>query len=273
MNNENFEINRIIPFSNVDGPGNRFAVFLQECNINCLYCHNPETINICNSCGTCIPTCPTGALSWNEKVVSYNKTKCIECDTCIKNCPRSSSPKAKKISVDELLQKIRKRSDFLSGVSFSGGECSLQYLAITELFIKMKEKTPKLTRLIDTNGYIDVEPLTDFVNNADLFVLDIKVFNEADHIRLIGKSNKTILKNLQFLLGTGKLYEVRTVICPELFNCEETVSEVAKVLNGSKVNYKLTPYRPQGVREKFSDIIQPDKYFMAKLENIVKKIL
>ncbi len=34
----------VVPFSWVDGPGNRFVVFLQGCNINCLACHNPHTI-------------------------------------------------------------------------------------------------------------------------------------------------------------------------------------------------------------------------------------
>ena len=33
-----------IPFRNVDGPGNRFAVFLQGCNLDCLACHNPHTM-------------------------------------------------------------------------------------------------------------------------------------------------------------------------------------------------------------------------------------
>lgn len=34
----------VITFSNVDGPGNRFVVFLQGCNFDCVACHNPQTI-------------------------------------------------------------------------------------------------------------------------------------------------------------------------------------------------------------------------------------
>lgn len=34
----------VITFSSVDGPGNRFVVFLQGCNFDCIACHNPQTI-------------------------------------------------------------------------------------------------------------------------------------------------------------------------------------------------------------------------------------
>ncbi len=37
----------VIPFSWVDGPGNRFVVFTQGCSFDCLACHNPETIPPC----------------------------------------------------------------------------------------------------------------------------------------------------------------------------------------------------------------------------------
>lgn len=59
-------VNRIIPFSAVDGPGNRTAVFLQGCNFNCKYCHNPETRKLCIHCGDCVEGCPGGALYFSD---------------------------------------------------------------------------------------------------------------------------------------------------------------------------------------------------------------
>ena len=51
-------VNKIIPFSNVDGPGNRTSIFFQGCPFNCLFCHNPETMQMCVGCGKCVKECP-----------------------------------------------------------------------------------------------------------------------------------------------------------------------------------------------------------------------
>ena len=68
----NARINKIIPFSNVDGPGNRMAIFFQDCPFSCLYCHNPETINECINCGKCEKVCPQ-KLSIRENLATLQK--------------------------------------------------------------------------------------------------------------------------------------------------------------------------------------------------------
>ena len=74
-------VNKIIPFSSVDGPGNRTAVFLQGCNFDCRYCHNPETRNLCTGCMECVEKCPAKALADRDGRVVFDPAACIGCDT------------------------------------------------------------------------------------------------------------------------------------------------------------------------------------------------
>ena len=41
-------LHKVLPFANVDGIGNRTSIFVQGCDIRCVYCHNPETQNPAN---------------------------------------------------------------------------------------------------------------------------------------------------------------------------------------------------------------------------------
>jgi pyruvate formate lyase activating enzyme len=44
MNSTRATVSSILTYSIVDGPGNRFVIFLQGCNFDCACCHNPDTI-------------------------------------------------------------------------------------------------------------------------------------------------------------------------------------------------------------------------------------
>ncbi len=178
-------INHILSQSFVDGPGNRTVIFLQGCNLHCMYCHNPYTINLCNHCGLCVETCPSDALSLVDGVVVWDSTRCTECDTCIHTCPSNSSPRAVSISVEELWRKVKPLSSFISGVTVSGGEPMSQADFISEFFALVKSSS-SLTTLIETNGHAGPQAYLPLLENLDMAIVDLKVIDPQRHIELTG---------------------------------------------------------------------------------------
>ena len=240
-------INKIIPFSNVDGPSNRMAIFFQECQLNCRFCHNPETINMCNNCGACVLTCPVKALSIIDNKVVWDKNICVNCDTCIKTCKNNSSPKITYMSVEELLKEIERVKPYIEGITLSGGECTIRKDFIIELFPKVKALG--LTTLLDSNGTLDFETNNEILEYCDGVMLDVKAVNKQFSDWLIRYPNEAILKNLEYLLKINKLYEVRTIIFPSRDkDNEETISYVSKIIQ-DKCLYKIIRYRQFGVRD------------------------
>lgn len=240
-------VNKIIPFSNVDGPGNRTAIFFQGCSFRCWYCHNPETIHQCNHCGECIETCPVQALSFVEGKVVWDKDKCVNCDTCIHTCKHMASPKIEELEVSELVERIKKTKPFIRGITVSGGECMLHANYLKELFKEVKKLG--LTCLIDSNGSIDFSKYPELLELSDGVMLDVKAYDEEFHEALCGRKNDRVLQNLKYLLSIHKLEEVRTVILPRYMKeSYETVENVSKIIQ-DECTYKLLRYRPFGVRE------------------------
>jgi len=259
-------VNRILPFSSVDGPGNRTVIFFQGCNFNCLYCHNPETINKCINCGLCLSACPVGALSSKGSKVSWDSKRCIRCDACLTACPSKSSPRAVFMTVERVMEEINKVRPFISGITVSGGECTLQRDFLVELFKRVHEQG--LTAFVDTNGNIDFSKEQALTAALDMVMLDIKSFDSGEHIRLTGMSNENVLKNAVYLAGMDKLYEVRTVVVPELLDNRSNVAEISRLISGldPEIRYKLIRFRPVGVIGGMKDTPVPSEALMQELK-------
>jgi len=263
-------INKIIPFSSVDGPGNRMAIFLQECNLNCAYCHNPETINECINCGQCVTICPVNALTMENGRVFWNEDVCVNCDKCIEICQFDSTPKTKLMSVESIIKQMLPIKDFITGVTVSGGECTLQKDFLIELGKEIKKLNK--TIFIDTNGCTDFEKEQELFNSFDMALLDVKSFDLAEHIKLTGSSNELTLQSLHFLAKNKKLYEIRIVIVPEILDNERNVREISKIIAkySTKIRFKLIKYRPLGVRNELIQSYIPNDEMMKNLQEIAE---
>lgn len=261
-------VNRIIPFSAVDGPGNRTSIFLQGCNFNCLYCHNPETINKCIHCGNCVSACPSGALSFENHKVHWKEELCIKCDECLKNCSYNASPKVKEMSVEDIILEIKKVKPFIEGITVSGGECTLQKDFLISLFTEVKKLG--LTCFVDTNGSIPLYEDLALLEVMDKSMIDLKSYSLEEHKMLTSMENNIVLKNIKKLSKLNKLYEIRTVIVPDLLNNKSNVHNVSKLIASLNPNtiYKIIKYRPLGVREELINSSTPSKEFMEELQRI-----
>lgn len=260
------KVNKIIDSSVVDGPGNRCAIFFQECNFNCMYCHNPETINKCINCQECVAKCPVKALEIKDGKVVWDSKKCVNCDTCIKTCKHNASCKISYMTVEEVYQKVEDNIPFIRGITTSGGECTLHAKFIKELFTLAKKDG--LSTLIDSNGTYDFKHDKELLDVCDGVMLDIKATNNDIHKILCGKSNEKVLENAAYLASIHKLEEIRTVCIPNYLNDKETIKDISIILKDhlDEVTYKLIKYRHYGVREQYQNFEEPSDEYMQSLK-------
>lgn len=265
-------INKIIPLSTVDGPGLRTSIFFQRCNIHCLYCHNPETQNLCFSCGLCVNKCPEKSLSFVDSKVVWDEKKCVGCDTCISVCPNNASPKVKQMTPNEVFQKVKENMPFIRGITTSGGECSLYPEFLFELFQLAKKEG--LTCLMDSNGMIDYSFYPELMSIIDGVMLDIKSWDDNVYHNLTGSSNEIVKKNLIFLYQNQKIEELRIVVVSgyvDAFACLDGIKETIK--DGyQNIKIKLISFRKNGVKGILKDYSSPSKEELDKIESHARNL-
>lgn len=224
-----FEIKR---FAVHDGDGIRTTVFFKGCPLRCVWCHNPEGLSF-------------------ETQTAFYEHKCIGCGECKRSDFRASDclGEARKefgreISVDELLPLLLEDREFYEksggGVTLSGGECLAQADFCAELLKELKKSG--IHTAVDTCGFVGREAFDKVIPYTDIFLYDLKAYDEDVHIKCTGKSNKIILENLEYLNSLGKSIEIRIPYVPDYNDNEiEKISNFLKPLK-SITKVRVLPY-------------------------------
>ena len=109
-----------------------------------------------------------------------------------------------------------------------------------EILYEMKKYG--INTAVDTCGYVNRENLCEVMEYTDVFLYDLKAFDEDVHIKCTGKSNRIILENLEFLNACGKNIEIRIPYVPG-YNSDQIdkINEYVKGMKSVK-KVKILPY-------------------------------
>ncbi len=283
-------------FSVHDGPGIRTLVFFKGCQLNCLWCSNPEGQKDysqlmlfpekCIGCFHCTEVCPTGATYLIDREIQFNRELCNNTGICTDSCPAEARKLVgKQISVNDLLQEIEKDSAFYrksgGGITFGGGEPLLQSNFIKAVSIECQKQGFNIA--LETCGYAPWKNLKSVAPYMDLILFDLKHMDPKLHRKFCGYSNKLILENLKKLsqLKPKKL-TIRIPIIPSFNDTEENIKQTAdfvKSLNSSISHvetlayhkYGVLKYQRLGMKYKIDETRVPTNEDMDRVKNIFEK--
>jgi pyruvate formate lyase activating enzyme len=238
-----------------DGPGIRVTFFMKGCPLSCWWCHNPEGIS---------PFPETA-----EKVQKVGGKEF-----------RTTENAGRYITPADVVEILEKEKIFIAesggGVTFSGGEPLAQSEFLTEALKKCRAEGYHTT--VDTSGYAETGIAEKIIPSTDLFLFDLKHLKAEQHIMYTGVSNEMILRNLHFLIESGKDIWLRIPVIPginddsqHLDMLKSFISEIKKS-NLKKIN--LLPYHRIGASKykrfnlpyRMQDTVSPSPARMKELK-------
>lgn len=203
-------VHSIETFGATDGPGIRFILFLQGCNLRCSYCHNRDSWT---------PRCGTKMNVENivKQVLRYKEF-------------HISSGGGITVSGGEPLIQIGFLIELFKACKKAGIHTALD----TSGHFKITEKTLPL--------------LKELLCVTDLVLLDIKLMDSERHLELVGVGNEVILDFGRFLSKNSIPLWIRHVLVPEITNKEgdlEALRDYIEELE-SVERVEILPYHSMG---------------------------
>ena len=174
------------------------------------------------------------------------------------------------MSVDEVMSDIRRAVPFVRGITVSGGECMLYPGFVESLFLACRQIG--LHCLIDSNGTIPFSQFPTLMQVTDGVMLDVKAWSPEVFRHLTNGEISRVKENLQFLLRSHKLEEVRIVCLPGEVDIEDTLRGIAHV-TGTDVRLRLIPFRPQGVVGRLANCPSPTEEEMQRYQALWEKLV
>ena len=238
-----------------DGPGVRTTVFFKGCPLGCWWCHNPE--------------------SRSGNILKFIKKEKIGGKLVTKE-----ETVGRKISVEELIRELEKDvvlfEESGGGVTISGGEPFYQFKFLMQVLKGLKKR--EIHTCIDTTGHVDSKELIKAAKYTDLFLYDLKHFDDRAHRKYTGTTNSKILENLKLLDQMGKEIEIRYPLIPGMNDDEADLLRMLAFLTKLSKSYPVNilpyhkigshKYRKFGLEDKMHGVEEPTDEKISTIKSL-----
>jgi pyruvate formate lyase activating enzyme len=257
-----FDIKR---YSIHDGPGIRTTVFFKGCSLRCLWCHNPESIEVgpelmhrperCTRCYACIAACPKGAIAKDAAgAIVIDRKACDLCGKCAEACLYDAMQVVgREMSVDDVLAEVEKDKIFYDqsggGVTLTGGDPLVQADFAEALLDGCRSRG--IRTAVDTAGFSRNGVLDRVASKADLVLYDLKCMDDARHKELTGVSNVPIIDNLKRLAAGRTEIWVRIPLVSGVNDDDDNIRRTIEFLSSLKTIRRvgILPYHSGGLEK------------------------
>lgn len=238
-----------------DGDGNRLVYHLQGCNMICPWCANPEGMRaegviIADEEWLLESVCPHHAITGTV----VDRSVCAGCEK--KECITEHSTKGMYLSyeektAEEVVKEVLDNEMMFydgGGVTFTGGEASLQFEELKEALVSLKEHG--IHTALETNGaHIRLPELFPYV---DQLIMDCKLCNPKKHEAYTGVSGSLVLHNIKEAARNHPCLHVRVPLIGGVNDSpadQEEFLDFFQDIKGANVTFEVLAYHEFGKKK------------------------
>jgi pyruvate formate lyase activating enzyme len=164
-----------------------------------------------------VEACPEHALELRAGRIEIDRDRCTRCGDCVQVCPtRALAFDGREVDSGEVVNDVMKDEAFYAlsggGVTLSGGDPLVQPEFARDILARCKAR--RVHTAMETclaAGWETVEP---FLAVVDLFLVDLKLGDEAEHRDRLGVPASLVKDNLLRLAESGGHLWVRVPLIP-----------------------------------------------------------
>lgn len=188
------------------------------------------------------------------------------CNFACKWCSNADSipvenPLSKDCSVDEIFDEImRSKMMFFDGggVTFTGGEICVQSDELIVLLKMLHEN--RIHTAIETNAsYSSLKEIAEYV---DYLIVDFKHFDEEEHVKWVGASNRSVKENIEYFFSLGRQIHIRIPVINGVNDNPQGFVDYFRQFDTSNACFEFLAYHEYG-KDKWKGTYQIENGFVS----------